>query len=359
MFPTIKAGFLATTMAAAALAPAAGIATFASVEAAYAKGGGNGNGGGGGGGDRGNNGGGHGSEARGGDKSDRGGDRSVRGAGRPDWAGSQRSGGGGGRSDSARGSSDPISNFIRGLTGQEKREARAQARQGTSAARQAPTVHAPQRSVAPASRPSRPTDLHPSELGNMNAVLAHIRNGNTSGPVGQMAALAVASAAADEAFAALAPDDVAAYGGLQDALEDAKFDSLADYIAARDAENGEKIVEIETALAGIPTFDATSYADYLAAREEADAILAPAQDSILAYWNKNPDAQPEIDHELEEPLLDALMSRFDGYEAQIDAAIAEAEAEEDAEPEELDAACEDENGCETPDTHGLDLAATE
>ena len=88
------------------------------------------------------------------------------------------------------------------------------------------------------------------------------------------------------------------------------------------------------------------------AREEADAILSPAQESILAYWNKNPDAQPEIDHELEEPLLDALMSRFDGYEPEIDAAIAEAEvrATSGVEDDAKEASCEFDESCDAPET---------
>ena len=363
MTPMFKAGLLATTMAAVGLVPAAGVITVLTADAAYAKGGGNGNGGGNGG-ERGN--GGRDSEARGGPGSEaRGGPGRGPASGRPDWAGSRESGGkgGSGRSESARGGSDPVSNFIRGLTGQEKREARTQAR----STRPAVTERAPKVSAAPSMRPARSTDMHASELGNMNAafnanmnaVLAHIRNGNTNGPIGQMAALAVASAAAEEAFAELAPEDVATYGDLQDKLEKAGFDSLAEYIAAGEA---EKVEEIETALAD-PAFDQETYDKYFAAREQADAILSPAQESILAYWNKNPDTMPEIDPEREEPLLDALMSRFEGYEEQIDAAIAEAEtraaseAEEEAEPEDLDAACEDETACAP--SEDVELAATE
>ena len=349
MIPKLRAGLLATAMAAVSLVPASSLMTVASVDMAFAKGGnGNGNGGG--------NGNGHGngrqeSEARGGQKA-------AHGGGRPEWAGSR--GNGGGRSESARGGRDPVSNFIRGLTGQDKRDAREAARAEARAARRAPTEYAPVASISPGKRPPRNSEMHPSELGNMNgalnaninAVLAHIRNGNTNGPVGQMAALAVASARANEAFDALAPEDVAAYGNLQDAIEKTEFDSLAEYFAAREAGEVEEIEGIEAALAEIPEFDETTYADYLAAREEADAILSPAQESILAYWNKNPDAQPEIDHELEEPLLDALMSRFDGYEPEIDAAIAEAEvrATSGVEEDEKEASCEFDESCDAPET---------
>jgi hypothetical protein len=57
---------------------------------------------------------------------------------------------------------------------------------------------------------------------------------------------------------------------------------------------------------------------------------------------------------VERPLLDALMSRFEGHETEIEQAIAEAEARAAAdiepEPEDVDAACDGIEGCEAPET---------
>jgi hypothetical protein len=195
--------------------------------------------------------------------------------------------------------------------------------------------------------------MHPSELGNMNgalnanmnAILAHIRNGNTSGPVGQMAALAVASAAAADAREFLSSADAEGYAEFQAVLEEQGFDSLEAYRASEEENDA-----IEEALADFDGFDETRYEQYLAAGE-AEADLLAAQESILAYWNRNPDAGPGIDEELEQPLLDSLMSRFTGREAEIERAIADAEARAasgDIEEDE-EAACEDIDGCGAPE----------
>jgi hypothetical protein len=355
-------------MAATALVPATGIVMLVSADAAHARGEGNGNGGGG---DRGNSGGG-GERGNGGKSSEaRGGDATVRGGGRPEWAGGreQSASRGNGRSESVRGGGDPISNFIRGLTGQDKRAAREQARSAArtqgGAARQASTERAPEVSIAPAARPDRATDLHPSELGNMNAalnadmnaILAHIRNGNTSGPVGQMAALAVASAAAADADEILSSPDAEAYRDLQTVLEQAGYGSLQEYLDVRETAPN---TAIEDALAEVTTLDEVRYEEYLAARD-AQADLLAAQESILAFWNKNPDAAPEIDDQTEQPLLDALMSRFEGYEPEISEAITEgaARAVPDVEDEDEATLCAEAEGCEAPETAGEELVAAD
>ena len=261
MTPTFKAGLLATSMAAVALVPAAGIVTLASVDAAHAKGPGNGNGG-----ERGN--GGRGAEARG-ERSE------VRGGGRPERAGNGARGGNGAeRRESARTGSDPISNFIRSLTGEEKRETRQRPRAETRVARQAPSEHAPLTSIAPVKRPERTAGMHPSELGNMNgalnaninAVLAHIRNGNTNGPIGHLAALAIA-----------------------------------------DAE-----------LAGASSETHTS--DELTALLDAQT---DAETAVLSFWNKNGDSDLETLSEEEKALIDALRARLAAHEEEIAAAVAE------------------------------------
>ncbi len=354
MIRTLRAALMATTFAAMAIVPAAGIVTLASVDAAHAKGG-NGNAGGGGG-DRGN--GGRSSEARGGQ-----GDM-ARGGGRPDWAGS----GGtererGNSTAAARGGSDPVSNFIRGLTGQEKREARADARpaapSGASANRRAPTEFAPQSSIAPGKRPSRSSDMHPSELGNMNgalnaninAVLAHIRNGNVNGPVGGLAALAVA----DAAFAG--PDRVVKQETLAALLDENGYVSVQDYLDALNGEPpAEEIPELEDAIAalgddvnitdGWSTWRPT--ADEVATAKDAlpsltEARLA-AEAGMLSLWNKNADTDPATLSPEETALLGDLRNRLSGHETEIEQAIRESQpAGED------EALCEGLEGCEADD----------
>lgn len=265
MMHRFKAGLLATALAAVAVVPAAAVVTFASADAAHAKGPGQGNGA-----ERGKGNGGRSAEARG----ERG---EARGGGRPEWAGpGARGGNGAGRHESARGGSDPISNFIRGLAGEQKRDTRARPHAETRVARQNPTAHAPMTSIAPVKRPARTADPHPSELGNMNgalnaninAVLAHIRNGNTNGPVGHLAALAIAdSALATADTDALTPEELAA-------LLDAQADAEA---------------------------------------------------ALLSFWNRNDDPDPEMLSPEEIALLDALRARIEAHEEEIAAAVGETE----------------------------------
>ncbi len=333
---TLKAALLATTLGAVALLPAATVMTLASVESAYAKGGnGNGNGGNG-------KGGGRSSEVRGG------GEKAERGGGKPSWAGKGNRESG----QATRGGGDPVGNFLKRLTGQENKGTR-------KAARATPTRSAPNASIAPAPRPTRSvggTQLHPSELGNMNgalnanmnAVLAHVRNGNTNGPVGQMAALAVAHAAAAESGELLASEDGRNYRLFQAVVAGEGYDSLAQYLAS-----GQENDTIDGALEAFEDFDTATY-DAVVGATETEADLLSAQESILAYWNKNPDPAPEIDEELEQPLLDSLMSRFDGHEEEIEAAIAERDARA-TEKDHEEAACDGIENCEADE----DIAAIE
>ena len=351
MFPTFKAGLLATTLAAVALVPAAGIVTLTSVSSAYAKTGGNGNGverGNGKGsersGERGNGNGGRGSEARGAD-------REVRGGGRPEWAGS-RGNGGGGRSDTARRGQDPLTTFIRGLTGQEKREAREE-REQIRAARLAPTRFAPEASIAPGKRPARYSAMHPSDIGNMNgalnaninAVLAHIRNGNSNGPVGSLAALAVADTALaharttiNEAALAEALGDyptVQAYydAGVQDPAIDAALLALG-------VTPGEPFEFIP------PTEDEVLAAE--GSLVDLEAARTDAESAILALWNKNGDTDPDVVSPEEGALLDDLRDRLVGYETEIEDAMTEAEVRtaSDDDGEDDEASCAGIEGCE-------------
>jgi hypothetical protein len=386
MTSTIKAGLLATTMAAVALVPAASVVTLATVDAAYANngngnGGGNGNGnGGGGGGERGNGG----SEARGGQSEARGGKGEARGGGRPEWAGGQRNGGengnrGGGRSESARGGSDPISNFIRNLTGEERREARAQARSEARAARQAPTEYAPEASIAPGKRPARNSDMHPSELGNMNgalnaninAVLAHIRNGNTNGPVGGLAALAVADA---EYAAFVDTNDVLEQEAVAALLKENDYDSIQAYYDALETDpEAKEIPALDEAIATlgenanvedpVDTWrpDTQTVTDARTELEELEAARLAAEGNMLSLWNKNGDANPDELTPEEEALLDDLRGRLVSYETDIEQAVIDRESgviPEDPETDEDEASCEGLVGCESPED-GEDLAAVE
>lgn len=363
---SIRAAFVATTLSAVAMVPAVTLITVATADAAFAK---NGNG----------NGGGKSAEARsGGDK-----DRASRGGGKPAWAGS---GGKGGHS-ARRGGPDPVGDFLKKLTGQDKKEARQKARY-------APTKNAPERSVSPAMKPARFSDMHPSDLGNMNgalnaninAVLAHIRNGNANGPVGHLALLAVADAKLAEAMATLglAGD----FEDLDAALATAEFDSVEDYYAA--LENGEVSVEDEivadlneaiAALGGDPEsrlgigVEPPSEEEIAAATEalpELEAAQLDAEQKILEYWNKNPGVELEetqldataTEGETAEPgysaaeteLLEDLRERLVGYESDIGSAIDDPTREGGDADEVAD--CDEPEGCEGA-TETEQLAAVE
>jgi hypothetical protein len=186
--------------------------------------------------------------------------------------------------------------------------------------------------------------LSPSELGkmngamhaNINAVLAHIRNGQTtSGPVGLLAGIAAADAlagVADEALADLEAQ-AEAHTALEFGLNDSGFATLDDYLAAKEA--GTVTPEVEAAIDGLIadagglTEDGTALAEdaptaeELAAAEEAadaadDGVVA-AEDAFVDAWNKDGDA---------EALLDMAHAKLDPYAEDIAAAVAEGTAGE-------------------------------
>lgn len=217
--------------------------------------------------------------------------------------------------------------------------------------------------------------FHPSELGNMNgamnaninAVLAHIRNGNGNGPVGHLAVLAVMTSKAEGQQDVV--DTELAYQELERLLSDGGFASIDEYY---DYRNGiDPITSIDDAKAvldgyaeGTPEYDDAlidlndalgdnfaSYEEYEAARSgfkdtegfddsidlaisglggssdsedgfddfsesrptsdeynyAVDALEAEdaAEEDILAYWNKNPggDTPEGEDHTEEEKQL--------------------------------------------------------
>lgn len=382
MKKTIRAALVATAMSAVTLVPAATVVSVATVDAAYAKGG-NGNGGGNGGGN------GQASESRGG-----GNDKSARGSGggKPSWAGSGERGG----SAAQRGGPDPVGDFFRKVTGQDKKQVR-------QASRIAATKGAPETSIQPANRPegklpgsraAQLTGLHPSELGNMNgalnaninAVLAHMESGNFNGPVGHMAAVAMASAGAAEADSFLSSPEGMEYSAFQRALEASPYETYDAYLAA--VENGEAPVnvDLENAHAALGTSrlaealgDYPDYQSYLDAKK-ADPLLADsaiedahaalgmidpdaldlygaaneelgsltnAQDALIAYWNKNDPESAEDD----EKLLAGVMAHIEENSAAISETLAglEADAGEAATSEGVEdelAECTEPEACE-------------
>ncbi|MBT8458914.1 MAG: hypothetical protein HKP37_03145 [Boseongicola sp.] len=205
--------------------------------------------------------------------------------------------------------------------------------------------------------------LHPSELGNMNgalnanvnAVLAHIRNGNTNGPVGHVAALVVASDSADGA------QEILGRAALFDAIDASEYNSLEDYYLALEGVPGNPVdpdiemaedkelaatdagfasyeeyrsllavppadpdTNIDQALSdlGVDTVDRTNAPTDLALDSTDPEVLdaqkaledkAAAEDQILAYWNKNPGGEPDPETgrtDAEERLLSELRGRF-------------------------------------------------
>ena len=227
---------------------------------------------------------------------------------------------------------------------------------------------------------SKSDPMHPSNLGNMNgalnaninAVLAHIRNGNTNGPVGLMAALAQAN------YNAIGAQDIVdleeTFVALEEALEAAGFDSVTEYYLARIGIPGiPAISEIDEAdptdqnqlaidngfasydeylamVAGTPGIvadptidpliealdgDPIGFVPPLTADDLADAQAAldeqdEAENSILDFWNKDGDG---------DLLLIALNDHLDEYEPQIGETIEEMNAAllpEDCDPEDLE-----------------------
>jgi hypothetical protein len=223
----------------------------------------------------------------------------------------------------------------------------------------------PARASAPAAAEEGEITLAARDLGsmngalnaNINAVLAHVRNGNVNGPVGALAGLV----AADAALGDLDADDVLARAAAWESYDAAlaaalgDFPSVEDYVAAREADaaypglkaawdeqnalyqealatadpEAEALnpgpepvdpdfvanAELDVLLDSPPAGDAPSEEDLAAANGVTDAELA-----VLEQWNKNPDAAPEITPE-EQALLDSLRARFSDADL---AAIAEA-----------------------------------
>ncbi|WP_413717882.1 hypothetical protein [Silicimonas sp. MF1-12-2] len=218
-----------------------------------------------------------------------------------------------------------LDNFFQKLTGKDKAKSAKSKSTGNSAKLA---------SAEPKERPVKDA-MHPSNLGNMNgalnaninAVLAHIKNGNTNGPVGAMALLAVAKTKANEGQVVL--DLQQDFLTLEGELQRAGYESVEDYFAALDgkdpiepiqpiedaigalasAEQSE--ADLKTALEGAGFFGDTALDDYLA----AGAGVIQVDDAISAYTDPV-DAQADLDQALadamyqgDDPLADYLSDK--------------------------------------------------
>lgn len=181
------------------------------------------------------------------------------------------------------------------------------------------------------------TKVKPNKMGkmngalnaNINAVLAHIRNGQTTnGPVALLAGLAVADgavAAATDKAAALEAE-AAGYVALESALADAGIGSISDYIAGKvdGTVTPEQIAAIDPLIAAVGGLNAegTGLAETGPTPEEiqaaidaaatAGADVATAEQAIGDAWNKDGDL---------EALLVALREKLAPHQAEISAAL--------------------------------------
>jgi hypothetical protein len=184
--------------------------------------------------------------------------------------------------------------------------------------------------------------LTPRELGKMNgalnasinAITAHIRNGQTtSGPVGLMAGLAIADARAVAVTAeigeVLARD--AAYDALSAALTEAGYDSVGDYAAAVEAGDIQADETIDGMIANVGGLNADgTFANPAPTEEEVTAAVTAAAEAkqgvtdaetaLVDAWNKDGDA---------EALLGMARERLGLYSNEIAAAIAETAPQEE------------------------------
>lgn len=374
----IKSTITAVLLSSVALVPATTVALVVTADAVEAKSN-NGGGNGGGGGNKGGN------SAK--SKSD---NKSA-----------SRGGSGGGNSKARGSGKDPIGNFLRKVTGQEKKQEKAKTRTTTTKAKRAPSTT----KVAKAT-PAKDA-MHPSNLGkmngalnaNVNALIAHVKNGNTNGPIGGMAALAVAGYAAEGAaetleldgkFAALdtaliengyvdadgnadlegylaAVEGVPANGEI-DAIEDAltNIDSPLSVEEALLAENNgtqdfASVEEYEAWRDGVAGADPIDGADEMIA--ELDGLERPseedladagarledqtaAEDYMLSIWNKG-DNDATVRSEEEENLLAKLYERIEADGDELTSAIEEyADLPEEPVEEEDVTSCESDESCD-------------
>lgn len=180
--------------------------------------------------------------------------------------------------------------------------------------------------------------MKPNELGkmngamhaNINAVLAHIRNGQTTnGPVGLLAGLAVADGAVTAAATEAENLQTAAAGFdlLDAALTDGALGTLEEYLAAKadGTLTPEQIAAIDPLIEAVGGLnpEGTALAETAPTPEEiqaaldaaaaAEADVASAEQAIGDAWNKDGDL---------EALLVMLREKLAPYQTEISAALA-------------------------------------
>lgn len=166
---------------------------------------------------------------------------------------------------------------------------------------------------------------------NINAVLAHIRNGQTTkGPVGLLAGLAVADGAAAQASAEAAElkELQGTFDELDQAVADAGYASVDEYLQAKadGTATAEEIAAIDPLIDAVGGTDDTGLAlaedrpsdaeiaEAEAAAAEAAEDVAGAEQAIIDAWNKEGDSGA---------LLTGLRDKLKPHQAEIDAAVAE------------------------------------
>lgn len=171
---------------------------------------------------------------------------------------------------------------------------------------------------------------------NINAVLAHIKNGQiTNGKIGRLAGLAVADAVAAKAVAAAVEaqailEQAEAFDGLEAEVQAQGFATVEDYLAAKadGSATQEQIAALDPLVdaAGGTTEDGTALAETEPTAEEtaaAEAAVAEATEAlaqveaaeaaIIDAWKEDGDT---------EALIAALRAELAYYAVEIAAAIA-------------------------------------
>lgn len=269
MTKTFKATLAAVLLASVAAAPLATLTVFATTDAAYAKS----------------------------DKAGGNGKAGLKGQSNGK-SGNRSASSGGGKSNSKKFGST-VEGLFQKLTGQEKKSSGAASGKFAGG-------------------------LHPSQLGNMNgalhanenAILAHIRNGNTNGPVGMMAALAVANYNASATAGLLDGNLAQEYAALDELAQSEGYENYQAYL-----DSGDVNTILDDAAAGIGQQDfdealaGTPYADY-------DAYL------LEAYGDGSPEHPG--DPLLIDPELEALHDNIGAYDPTKSEEFAQAEADAQA-----------------------------
>lgn len=324
-------------------------------------------------------------------------DKSKGGGGKGGGKGASKRGGG--KSDKARGRGKEKSgsrhgglDFLFGKgNGKEREKTKSASRGGagkSSLGKSKRLDTTPTETVRAAARPEKEFKhgMHPRELGKMNgalnanenAILAHIRNGNHNGPVGLMAATALASHEKDIAAETLSTNLAAEYQAIDEFLEGTEYETYEDYLNAVEESEENRIGELDALVEAIGQADLeeelgeefADYEDYLAQVEsdeslrdenieeayavsgggydpdyaskieEAEAAEQAYEDALgdmLEAWNKGGAESDNADD-----LVDAIEARIASYEGVAEAAADAAESESNE-------GCDEEGSCVVDD----------